>query len=307
MSWITAAELVRSGRLRPAPLLAESLVKAALTEDLGRGGDLTSDLIFAPEHQSSFILRARQKGVLAGLAPALTVWALLDETIELRLSVHDGERIEAGTEVLEVRGATRALLTGERTALNFLGHLSGIATRTRKFVDLIEGTNARIVDTRKTLPGLRAFQKYAVTCGGGFNHRLGLDDGVLIKDNHIAACGSLTEAVRRARTALGHTVKVEVEVDTLVQFQEALPLADIILLDNFTTADMVQAVAFRQQHSGTKPLLEASGGVNETNVRPIAETGIDVISIGALTHSVTNFDFGLDASIPLRTHSAVSV
>lgn len=307
MSWITAAELVRSGRLRPAPLLAESLVKAALAEDLGRGGDITSDLIFAPDHQSAFVLRARQNGVLAGLAPALTVWAYLDETVELQVAVHDGERISSGTAILEVRGPTRALLTGERTVLNFLGHLSGIATRTRRFADLVDGTKARIVDTRKTLPGLRTFQKYAVTCGGGFNHRLGLDDGVLIKDNHIAACGSLTDAVQRARKALGHTVKVEVEVDTLEQFEEALPLADIILLDNFTTADMAKAVSRRNSFSGVKPLLEASGGVNETTVRPIAETGVDVISIGALTHSVTNFDFGLDASIPLRTRSAVSV
>ncbi|HTH12890.1 MAG TPA: carboxylating nicotinate-nucleotide diphosphorylase, partial [Spirochaetia bacterium] len=185
----------------------------------------------------------------------------------------------------------------ERTALNLLGHLSGIATRTRRLVDAVAGTGATIIDTRKTLPGLRALQKYAVTVGGGRNHRLGLDDAILLKDNHIAACGSLTEAVRRVRAGIGHTVKVEVEVDTLAQFEEALGLEpEIILLDNFTTGDLRTAVARRNSGSPIQRriLLETSGRVTEATVRALAETGVDLISVGALTHSVTVLDIGLD-------------
>jgi nicotinate-nucleotide pyrophosphorylase (carboxylating) len=200
--------------------------------------------------------------------------------------------------IARVAGPTRALLTGERTALNLLGHLSGIATRTRGLVDAVRGTKAFIVDTRKTLPGLRSLQKYAVSIGGGRNHRFGLDDAVLIKDNHIAACGSVTEAVRRVRAGVGHTMKIEVEVDTLTQFAEALSLEpEILLLDNFSNADLRTAVATRDAGSPTqrKVLLEASGRVNESTVRAMAETGVDLISVGALTHSVTVLDIGLDS------------
>ncbi len=202
-----------------------------------------------------------------------------------------------GTVIARISGPTRALLTGERTALNLLSHLSGIATRTRRLVDAVAGTGASIADTRKTLPGLRSLQKYAVTVGGGKNHRFGLDDAVLLKDNHIAACGSLTEAVRRVRAGIGHTVKIEVEVDTLVQFDEALSLEpDIIMLDNFNADDLRTAVARRDAGSSTQRriLLETSGRITEATVRALAETGVDLISSGALTHSVTALDIGLD-------------
>jgi nicotinate-nucleotide pyrophosphorylase (carboxylating) len=301
MTWRSLGEIFRSGFFRPLVVQFDTLVRTALAEDLGRGGDLTTDLIFKSSHTSQCILKARHDGVLAGLAPALWVWASLDDTLEVALDFQDGDFLPSGAKVLEIRGRTRPLLTGERTALNFLGHLSGIASRTRRLAQILEGTNASLCDTRKTLPGLRTLQKYAVTCGGGRNHRFGLDDCILIKDNHIAACGSLTEAVQRVRTVTGHTVKIEVEVDSLDQFDEALSTGiEIVLLDNFSVKEMTQAVSRRNaldknNADGKKsPLLEASGGVDEKTIRLIAETGVDMISMGALTHSVTNFDFGLD-------------
>jgi nicotinate-nucleotide pyrophosphorylase (carboxylating) len=287
-------------------LLYADLVKLALAEDLGRGGDLTTDLVFDAGHRSSAVFRAREEGVLAGLEAALEAFrqlsadvtvtgALADVTVTGALA--DGAALAPGMVIARIAGPTRALLTGERTALNILGHLSGIATRTRRLVDAVAGTRAAITDTRKTLPGLRALQKYAVTVGGGRNHRFGLDDAVLLKDNHIAACGSLTEAVRRVRAGVGHTVKIEVEVDNLTQFDEALALEpEIILLDNFTPADLRTAVARRDAALVRRNhvLLEASGRVTEATVRALAETGVDLISLGALTHSVTVLDIGLD-------------
>ncbi len=281
-----------------APRLYRDVVARALAEDLGRQGDLTSDLIFEASDTSSAVFRAREAGVLAGLEPALEAFRQLSDQVTVTDALTDGAGLEPGAVVARVSGPTRALLTGERTALNLLGHLSGIATRTRRLVDAAQGTPATIVDTRKTLPGLRSLQKYAVFVGGGRNHRFGLDDAVLIKDNHIAACGGLTEAVRRVRRGIGHTVKVEVEVDTLVQFAEALALEpEIILLDNFSVADLKAAVAARNAGSPTqrKILLEASGRVNESTVRALAEAGVDLISVGALTHSVTVLDIGLDS------------
>jgi len=280
------------------PLLYRDLVARALAEDLGRGGDLTTDLVFAPDHRSSAVFRAREPGVLAGLLPALEAFRQLSPKVSVVEALSDGASLIPGTVIARIAGPTRALLTGERTALNLLSHLSGIATRTRRFVDAIEGTGAAIADTRKTLPGLRALQKYAVKVGGGQNHRFGLDDAVLLKDNHIAACGSLTEAVRRVRAGAGHTVKIEVEVDTLEQFEEALALEpDIILLDNFPLADLKTAVARRNAATLLlrRVLLETSGRVTEKTVRALAETGVDLISVGALTHSVTVLDIGLDA------------
>ena len=278
-------------------LLYADLVTRALAEDLGRGGDLTTDLVFDPGHHSSAVFRAREAGVLAGLEPALEAFRQLSGEVTVTEALVDGAKLEPGAVIARISGPTRALLTGERTALNLLGHLSGIATRTRRLVDAVAGTGATIIDTRKTLPGLRALQKYAVTVGGGRNHRLGLDDAILLKDNHIAACGSLTEAVRRVRAGIGHTVKVEVEVDTLAQFEEALGLEpEIILLDNFTTGDLRTAVARRNSGSPIQRriLLETSGRVTEATVRALAETGVDLISVGALTHSVTVLDIGLD-------------
>jgi len=273
-------------------------VARALAEDLGRGGDLTTDLVFSPAHRSSAVFRAREAGVLAGIEPALEAFRQLSNEVTFDHVLPDGTVLEPGTEIARISGPTRALLTGERTALNLLSHLSGIATRTWGLVEAVSGTGASIVDTRKTLPGLRALQKYAVTVGGGRNHRFGLDDAILLKDNHIAACGSLTEAVRRVRAGIGHTVKIEVEVDTLVQFEEALRLEpEIIMLDNFSEADLRVAVALRE--AGTprqrRILLETSGRVTETTVRALAQTGVDLISVGALTHSVTVLDIGLDA------------
>lgn len=278
-------------------LLYRDIVARALAEDLGRAGDITTDLIFGQEHLSSAAFRARETGVLAGLEPALEAFHQLSLEVQVTDALKDGARLEPGTVIARVAGPTRAILTGERTALNLLSHLSGIASRTRRLVDSVAGTRASIIDTRKTLPGLRALQKYAVTVGGGRNYRLGLDDAVLIKDNHIAACGSLTEAVRRIRAGIVHMVKIEVEVDTLEQFSEALGLEpDIIMLDNFSPTDLKTAVARRDAGSATQRriLLETSGRVTETTVRVLAETGVDLISVGALTHSVTVLDIGLD-------------
>jgi len=280
------------------PLLYRDLVARALAEDLGRGGDLTTDLVFGPDHRSSAVFRAREPGILAGLQPALEAFRQLSTTVSVTEALDDGAVLVPGSVIARIAGPTRALLTGERTALNLVSHLSGIATRTRRLVDAIDGTGATISDTRKTLPGLRAVQKYAVTVGGGHNHRFGLDDAVLLKDNHIAACGSLTEAVRRVRAGVGHTVKIEVEVDTLEQFDEALGLEpDIILLDNFSLPDLKMAVARRDAATLTlrRVLLETSGRVTEKTVRALAEAGVDLISVGALTHSVTVLDIGLDA------------
>lgn len=279
------------------PLLYRDLVARALAEDLGRGGDLTTDLVFDAAHRSSAVFRAREPGVLAGIEPALEAFRQLSGEVTFRDVLVDGTVLAQGTLIARISGPTRALLTGERTALNLLSHLSGIATRTRGLVNAVAGTGASIADTRKTLPGLRALQKYAVTVGGGRNHRFGLDDAILLKDNHIAACGNLTEAVRRVRAGIGHTVKIEVEVDTLAQFDEALALEpEIIMLDNFSAADLRTAVARRNSGSPTQRriLLETSGRVTEATIRGLAETGVDLISVGALTHSVTVLDIGLD-------------
>jgi nicotinate-nucleotide pyrophosphorylase (carboxylating) len=278
-------------------LVYADLVARALAEDLGRAGDVTTNLVFDASHRSAAVFRSREAGVLAGLEPALEAFRQLSADVAVSEALEDGAPLAAGTVIARLEGPTRALLTGERTALNLMSHLSGIATRTRRLVDAVAGTKASIADTRKTLPGLRALQKYAVTVGGGRNHRFGLDDAVLLKDNHIAACGSLTEAVRRVRAGVGHTVKIEVEVDTLAQFEEALALEpDIIMLDNFKTDDLRAAVARRNAGSPTRRriLLETSGRVTEATVRALAETGVDLISVGALTHSVTVLDIGLD-------------
>ncbi len=278
-------------------VLYRDLVARALAEDLGRAGDLTTDLVFGPDHRSSAVLRSRGPGVLAGLEPALEAFRQLSDQFLMTDLLADGAILAPGTVAARITGPTRSLLTGERTALNLLGHLSGIATKTHGLVQAVVGTKASIIDTRKTLPGLRALQKYAVTVGGGRNHRFGLDDAVLLKDNHIAACGSLTEAVRRVRAGVGHTVKIEVEVDTLAQFEEALALEpEIILLDNFSVDDLRIAVDRRDKGTITQQriLLETSGRVTETTVRALAETGVDLISVGALTHSVTVLDIGLD-------------
>jgi nicotinate-nucleotide pyrophosphorylase (carboxylating) len=278
----------------PLPdLLIAPVVRAALAEDLGRAGDVTSLACVAADARLSAAFVARKPGVVAGLACARLAIGELDPTADFRAGVEDGSRVGAGERIAWVDANARALLSAERVALNLLGRLCGVATLTAAYVAAVEGAGATIVDTRKTTPGLRALEKYAVRCGGGVNHRFGLDDAILIKDNHIAACGSVAEAVRRAKAAAGHLMKVEVEIDRLDQLDEALKHGpDVVMLDNFSLHDLAEAV----RRTGGRAVLEASGGVTLERVRAIAETGVDVISVGALTHSAAVLDIGLDAA-----------
>jgi nicotinate-nucleotide pyrophosphorylase (carboxylating) len=280
---------------RPDPLpdlLVEPIVRSALAEDLGRSGDITSAACVAPDARLEAVFRARRPGVLSGLACARLAIVALDPEASFEPHTADAHPLEAGESIATVRANARALLAAERTALNLMGRLSGVATLTAAYVERISGTAARIVDTRKTTPGLRALEKYAVRCGGGANHRFGLDDAILIKDNHVVACGGVGEAVRRARAHAGHLVKIEVEVDGLDQLDDALRHApDVVMLDNFSLADLRAAVALV---SG-RARLEASGGVTLETVADIARTGVDLISVGALTHSAPVLDIGLDA------------
>ena len=281
-------------RVEPLPdLLVDPIVRAALAEDLGRAGDITSQACIPAETRMTARFVARKPGVLSGLACARLAFAALDPQVDFEAHAADGQALTLGEPVATVSGPARVILTAERTALNLMGRLSGIATLTAAYVAQAAGTRARIIDTRKTTPLLRALEKYAVRCGGGANHRFGLDDAILIKDNHVAACGGVSEAVRRARAHAGHMVKLEVEVDSLDQLREALEAApDIVMLDNFTLADLEQAVAI----AAGRVVLEASGGVNLDTVRAIARTGVDLISVGALTHSAPVLDIGLDAA-----------
>jgi len=280
--------------IAPLPdLLIAPTVRAALAEDLGRAGDVTAQACINPEAVLKASFGVRKPGVIAGLACARLAILELDPDAAFVALVADGEAVSAGQSVAQVTANARALLSAERTALNLLGRLSGVATLTRAYVDAVAGTKAKIVDTRKTTPGLRHLEKYAVRCGGGVNHRFGLDDAILIKDNHIAACGGVGEAVRRARAAAGHLMKVEVEVDGLDQLEEALANGpDVVMLDNFSLADLRTAVA----RAAGRTVLEASGGVSLETVAAIAATGVDVISVGALTHSASVLDIGLDAA-----------
>jgi nicotinate-nucleotide pyrophosphorylase (carboxylating) len=284
---ITALDFTRP----PAGLLIEPIIRTALEEDLGRAGDITSQLTIAANTQATARLVARKPGRIAGLICAETTFQLVDPSLKFDVSAPDGSEVLAGALLATISGPARAILTGERVALNFLGPLSGTATATAALVKAVEGTKARIVCTRKTLPGLRTLQKYAVRCGGGFNHRFGLDDAAMVKDNHIQAAGGIAPAIARLRAGLGHMVKIELEVDRLDQLEEALALGvDTILLDNMSAEDMRRAVAMAKG----KATLEASGNVTQQAVRAIAETGVDYISSGAITHSAPNLDIGLD-------------
>ena len=275
----------------PHPLLVEPIVRHALEEDLGRAGDLTSDLTILVDSRSSAKLVARTAGTIAGLVVAQCSYGLVDPTVIIDVKVPDGSNVPSNTVLATIDGLSRSLLAGERVALNFVGHLSGVATVTRALVDAVAGTRARIVCTRKTTPGLRLLEKYAVRCGGGFNHRFGLDDAVLIKDNHLVVAGGLRAAVERVRAGLGHMAKVELEVETLTQLDEALGMAvDTILLDNMNPDELRRAVAMVRGRA----TLEASGSISLSNVREIAETGVDYISSGAITHSAPNLDVALD-------------
>ncbi len=275
----------------PHALLIEPIVMHALEEDLGRAGDITSDLIIPASKKAKVKLAARKPGTIAGLIAAECAFHMVDPDLKFTVKLPDGSQANAGALVATIEGSARSILTAERVALNFTGHLSGVATATRALVDAVKGTKARIVCTRKTTPGLRVLEKYAVRCGGGFNHRFGLDDAVLIKDNHIAAAGSITKAVKAARAGTAHMVKIEVEVDTLKQLEEALKIGvDTILLDNMPPDTLRKAVGMAKDRA----VLEASGNITIATVRAVAETGVDYISSGAITHSAINLDLGLD-------------
>jgi nicotinate-nucleotide pyrophosphorylase (carboxylating) len=275
-----------------SPLVIHEAVQRALDEDLGRAGDITSIATIPETTQAHAILIARQAGVIAGLPLAVATFQKLSPDINIQAHFRDGGAVAAGLHVLTISGPARAVLAGERTALNFVGRLSGIATLTADYVRHTAGTKLRICCTRKTTPGLRALEKYAVRCGGGFNHRFGLDDAILIKDNHIAVAGGIRPVLKRARAHAGHLVKIEIEVDTLAQLREVLDtdLADVVLLDNMDIADLSEAVRLAKG----RVVLEASGGVTQDSIAKIAATGVDYASAGALTHSAPNFDVALD-------------
>jgi nicotinate-nucleotide pyrophosphorylase (carboxylating) len=275
-----------------SPLAIDQAVQRALEEDLGRAGDVTSIATIPEPTRAHAIMVARQAGVMAGLPLAVATFQKLSPDMNIEPHVRDGATVAAGVQVMTISGPARAVLTGERTALNFVGRLSGVATLTADYVRHTAGTKMRICCTRKTTPGLRALEKYAVRCGGGFNHRFGLDDAILIKDNHIAVAGGIRPVLERARAHTGHLVKVEIEVDTLAQLREVLDtgLADVVLLDNMDIATLTEAVRL----SAGRVVLEASGGVTLDSIAKIAATGVDYASSGALTHSAPNFDVAID-------------
>lgn len=296
--------------LRPElpALMVEDQVRAALLEDLGRAGDITTLSTIGPDATASADMRVRDAGVIAGLELARTAFLLIDPSIRFDALAADGDRVAPGTTVARISGRARGLLSAERVALNFLMHLSGIASYTAKFADEIAHTTAKVCCTRKTIPGLRALEKYAVRLGGGSNHRYGLDDAVLIKDNHIAVSGGVAGAIRAARAYCGHLVKVEVEVDGLTQMREALTAApDVILLDNMGLEMQREAVAVNAEHWKLGPAdyaadprrtrLEASGNVKIDTIRAIAETGVDYISTSKITMAAPTLDIGLDVTI----------
>ena len=274
-----------------SPITIEPLVRAALLEDLGRAGDLTTDAIVPVDIVATTALTAREAGVVAGLDLAALAFRLVEPDIEVVTRCPDGSEVSPEQVIATLRGPARGILTAERTALNFLNHLSGIATATKSMVVAVRAHKARIVCTRKTTPGLRSIEKYAVRAGGGSNHRFGLDDAVLIKDNHVAIAGGIRAAVERARAGVGHLVKIEVEVDTLAQLDEALGLrVDAVLLDNMTLEDLRRAVAM----VGDRAITEASGRIAPATAAQVAATGVDLISVGWLTHSAPALDIGLD-------------
>lgn len=275
-----------------SPLEIEAAVTRALAEDLGRAGDITSIATVPEDAQARAVMAAREAGTIAGLPVVEAAFRRLSADIEIIAHTRDGQAAPARSRLLTVTGNARAVLAAERVALNFIGHLSGIATATANLVARVAHTKTRVVETRKTTPGLRALQKYAVRCGGGFNHRFGLDDAILIKDNHIAVAGGIRAVLERAKAVAGHLVKIEIEVDGLDQLRQVLDcgLADVVLVDNFDIVMLKQAVDM----VAGRLVIEASGGITLDNAAAIAATGVDYISSGALTHSVTNLDIGLD-------------
>jgi len=276
------------------PIAVRRAVEAALAEDLGRAGDITSAATIPASAAARVVIAARQPGRLAGLQLAAAAFQALDPAVSFEPEIEDGARLKPGDVIARIEGPARAVLSAERTALNFLGHLSGVATETARYADLIAHTSARICCTRKTTPGLRIFEKYAVRCGGGSNHRFGLDDAILIKDNHIAVAGGVEAALRGAKASAGHLVKIEIEVDTLDQLDRVIREgADVVLLDNMPPPVLREAVV----RIGGRMLAEASGNVSLDTVAAIAETGVDLISVGRITHSAATLDLGLDIAL----------
>ncbi len=275
-------------------LLVQDAVRATLSEDLGLAGDITGAATIGATKKAKAVFNSREEGIISGLDLARCAFETLDPGLSFSPLVQDGERVKPGQDIATIEGAARMVLAGERVALNFLCHLSGIATYTARFADRIGHTRARVCCTRKTHPGLRAFEKYAVKCGGGSNHRYGLDDAVLIKDNHIAVCGGVAAAIKRARAFVGHLTKIEIEVDTLEQLSEALEAKpDVVMLDNMTLDQLREGVAMVD---GTIP-VEASGNVDIDTIQAIAETGVDMISTSKITMSAPTLDIGLDIKI----------
>lgn len=272
------------------PIYVDNIIKTALLEDINYL-DVTTDLLIGEAQENTARFLAKSDGVLCGIDVALRVFELLQpQGFEAKVYKHDGDKLKAGDIIAEIHGKTRTLLKGERTALNLVQHMSGIATAANRAAEIVEGTNASIADTRKTLPGLRPLQKYAVTVGGGRNHRYNLSDAAMLKDNHVDAGGGIENAVKKLKSRLGHMTKVELEVRSLDELRQALDAgADVIMLDNMSCEEMKKAVGI----TGGRALLEASGNVTEEKLRQIAETGVDIISMGALTHSVTAFDISL--------------
>lgn len=267
----------------------DNLIKTALLEDINYV-DITTDYLILEDQENEAKFLAKADGVLCGIEVALRVFTLIQPDFQYEVFIHDGEEVKKGDIIAKIKGKTRTILKGERTALNLLQHMSGISSMTNRIVKIVEGTNASIADTRKTLPGMRPLQKYAVTVGGGKNHRFNLSDAAMLKDNHVDAGGGITNAVTKLRTKLGHMAKVELEVRTLDELREALSVdVDVIMLDNMDNDTMREAVKI----ADGKALLEASGGITEETIRDVAETGVDIISIGALTHSVKAFDISL--------------
>ncbi|MEZ5872511.1 MAG: carboxylating nicotinate-nucleotide diphosphorylase [Nitratireductor sp.] len=291
------AKAVKAYPAHLSPILIDEAVRAALLEDLGRAGDITSNATIAPDATAKAVLATREDGVLCGMELAQAAFRAIDPAVKFTMKNADGDRIKSGRKVAQIAGNARAILAAERVALNYLMRMSGIASYTARFQDLIAHTQAKVCDTRKTIPGHRAFDKYAVKCGGGSNHRFGLDDAILIKDNHIAVCGGVGEAIARARNWAGHLVKVEVEVDTLEQFREALKASpDVVLLDNMGPDKLAEAVAINRAAGGTVK-LEASGNVRFETIKAIAETGVDYISTSKITMAAPTLDLGLDIVI----------
>jgi len=278
------------------PTVIEPMVRLALDEDFGNSGDLTANLLVPASAKGKLMMRAREAGVIAGMQAAHMTYAMVDPRVKFTVKKGDGSKVKKGDIIATVEGPTRALLSAERVALNFLGRMSGVATLTSQYVSLVKGSNVRIAATRKTTPGLRAVEKQAVLAGGGFTHRESLAAAIMIKDNHIALAGGVGKALKTIAKNADHMTKVSVEVDTLAQLKKVLKYApDVVLLDNMGAEKLVKAVAIVDAFDGPRPTLEASGGVNLGTVKGLAQTGIDVISIGALTHSAPNFDIGMDA------------